>query len=123
MHRRNAVKLFVDLGNERAEMELLGELSGIEIADGRGLDLAGIDLRVFNRFFSRFRDQVPDGFAFLFQVTLKIGPAGAENVDWFVHENDWLMLWNLAAIRIAVIRPEEIMPLCVPRSASVDRSR
>jgi hypothetical protein len=104
-------------------MQLFGELSGVEIAHCGRLDLAGIDLRVLYRFFPGLGDQVPNGFAFFFQVAFKVGSAAAENVNWFVHENDWLMLWNLPAIRIAVIRPEEIMPLCVPRSASVDRSR
>ena len=84
MHRRNAVQFFVDLGNEGAEMQLLGKLAGVEIAHRRSLNFRGIDLRVIDRFFSRLDNQVPDGFAFLLQVALKIGPAAAENVD-FVH--------------------------------------
>ena len=36
---------------------------------------AGIDLRVVDRFPARFRDQIADGLAFLFQVALKVGPS------------------------------------------------
>ena len=62
-------------------MELLGELAGIEVADGRRFDLRRIDLRVIDRIPAGFRDQVADRFAFLLQVALKIGSAAAENVD------------------------------------------
>ena len=86
VHRRNAVQFRVDLGNERAEMQLLGELAGVEIAHRRRLDFRRIDLRVVDRFPAGFRDQVADGFAFLLQVALKIGSAAAENVNWFVHK-------------------------------------
>ena len=38
MHGGNAVKFWVDLGNERAEMQLFGELARVEIAHRRRLD-------------------------------------------------------------------------------------
>ena len=85
MHGRNAAQLRIDLRNECAELQLLGELAGVEIADRARLNFCGIDLGVVDRFFPGFNDQVPDGFAFLFQVALKIGAPAAENVN-FVHK-------------------------------------
>ena len=78
------MQLFVDLGNESAEMQLFGKLAGVEIAHRCSLNFRGIDLRVVDRFFTGLGNQVPDGFAFLLQVALKIGPAAAEDVN-FVH--------------------------------------
>src|SRR5688572_14307722 len=83
MHGRNPVQLWVDLGNERAQMKLLGKLPGIEITNRRRLDLRRIDLGVIDRLSARLRDQVADRFPFLLQVALKIGPAAAENVNRF----------------------------------------
>ena len=60
---------------------------GVEISDRTRVDLAGIDLRIVDRFLAGFRDQVADRFAFLLEVALKIGSAAAEDVDW-VH-NCW----------------------------------
>ena len=79
------MKFFVDLRNERAEVELFGELSRIEISHGRGLDFAGIDFGVVDRFATRFFDDVAKRFALFLEVPLKIGSASAENVNWFVH--------------------------------------
>ena len=79
------MEFFVDLGNECAKMELLGELPGIEIPHGRCLNFGRIDLRVGDRFPARFDNDVAQGFAFFFEVSLKISSAGAEDVNWFVH--------------------------------------
>ena len=79
------MKFFVDLGNERAEMKLFGELAGIEVPDRRGLDFGGIDFGVVERFATGFLDHVAQRFALLLEVPLKIGSARAENVNWFVH--------------------------------------
>ena len=84
VHGRDAVQFFVDLRNERAEMKLLRELPGVEVADRRGLDFARVDLRVLERFAARFGDQVADRFAFFSEVALKVSPAAAEDVN-FVH--------------------------------------
>ena len=85
VHRRDAVKFLVDLGNESAEVKLLGKLAGVEVADRRGLDFRRVDLRVVDRCAARFLDQVANGFAFLLEVALKVGSAAAEDVNWFVH--------------------------------------
>ena len=73
-------------GHERAEMQLFGELAGVEISHRRRFDFRRLDFRIGDRFAARFRDQIADGFAFLLQVALKIGPAAAENVNRFVHK-------------------------------------
>jgi hypothetical protein len=44
MRRRNAMQLRIDLRQKRAEMQLFGELTGVEIADRAGVNFAGIDL-------------------------------------------------------------------------------
>src|SRR5262245_60581455 len=77
------MQLFIDLGYERAEMQLFGELSGVEVAHRRSLDLVGINLCVLHRLLPGFGNQVSNGFSFLFQVALKIGSAAAENVNRF----------------------------------------
>ena len=84
VHGGNAMQLRVDLRQKRAEMQLLGKLSGVEITDRAGVDFARIDLRVGDRFLSRLSDEVPDRLAFLLQVALKIGSVTAENIN-FVH--------------------------------------
>ena len=65
----------VDFGNERAEMELPGELAGIEIPNRRSLNFRRVDLRIIERFAAGFLDHVADRFAFLFEVALKVGSA------------------------------------------------
>src|ERR1043166_3224537 len=75
----------IDFGNEPSEMQLLGELPSIEIADGPSLNFAGIYLGVINRLFSGLDDKMPDCFTLLLQVALKIGASAAENVDRFSH--------------------------------------
>ena len=79
------MQFWMDLRNESAELQLLGELPGIEIADRARLNFTGINFRVLDRLFSGFSNHVPDGFAFLFQVALKIGPSAAENVNRLIH--------------------------------------
>ena len=81
VHRRNAAQFRIDLWNERAELQLFGELAGIEIADRARLNFRGINLRIVDRFLAGLCDQMPDGFAFLLQVALKIGASAAENVN------------------------------------------
>src|SRR5437868_12765008 len=85
MHRRNTAQFRVDLRNERAELQLFRELAGVEIADRARPDFARIDLRVVERLLTGFGNQMPDSFAFLLQVALKIGPPSAENINWLVH--------------------------------------
>src|SRR5207245_6070862 len=80
MHCRNATQFRIDLRNERAELQLFGELPRIKISNRARLNFCGIDLRVLNRLLSSFNDEVPDRFPFLFQVALKISPPSAENV-------------------------------------------
>ena len=84
MHRRNAAQFRIDLRNKRAQLQLRGELSGVEISYRAGLNFAGIDLGVVDRLFPGFRDQMPDRLAFLFKIAFKIGAPAAEDVD-FVH--------------------------------------
>ena len=95
------MKRRINLRNERAEMELPGELAGIEIPDGRGLDFARIDLCVVERFATGFLDHVAQGFAFFFEIALKVGSARAENVNWFVHGGAKLSHGWHAVIRTA----------------------
>ena len=77
VHSRNAMQFRIDLGNKRPEMELLSELARVEISHRRCLDFRGVDLSIGDRFAAGFRDQIPNRFAFLLQVALKIGPAAA----------------------------------------------
>jgi len=78
------MKFFVDFGNERTQMKLLGELSGIEISDRSGLDFAWVNPRVVERFATGFLDYVAQGLCLLFEVPLsRFGPR--RDVDWFVH--------------------------------------
>ena len=81
MHRRNAAQFRVDLGDKRSELELFRELSGVEISNRARLDLRRVDLCIIDRFLAGLDDQMPDGFAFLFQVPLKVGASTAENVN------------------------------------------
>ena len=104
VHRRNAAQFRIDLRNESAELQLFRELAGIEIADRARLDFARIDLRVVERFLPGLGNQVPDGFAFLFQVALKVGAAAAENVN-FVHS-----IINLAKLSVLSSRAMRGLP-------------
>ena len=78
------------------ELQLFRELSGIEISHRPGLDFARIDLRVIESLFAGLDDQMPDGFAFLFQVALKIGAPAAENVN-VVHVDPMGFKFNVTA--------------------------
>src|SRR5207244_639315 len=66
-------------------LQLFGELTGVEISNRARLNFASVDLGVFKCLFPGFDDQVPDGFAFFFQVALKIGAPAAKNVNWLAH--------------------------------------
>ena len=66
------MKFFVDLGNKRAEMELLRKLPGIEIPHGRRLDIGRIDLRLGDGFPACFDDDVTQRLAFFFEVSLRM---------------------------------------------------
>ena len=79
-----AVQFRIDLGNKRAELQLLGELSGIEVSNYARLNFSRVNLRVLDRLFAGLNNDVPDGFAFLLQVALKIRAPSAENEN-FVH--------------------------------------
>jgi hypothetical protein len=85
VHSRDAAQLRIDLGNECAELQLLGELPGIEIADRACLNFRGINLGIVDCFFAGLDNHVPDGFAFFFQVTLKIRAPTADYVNWLAH--------------------------------------
>jgi len=56
VHGRNPAQFWVDLWNERAELQLLRELAGIEITNRARLNFRGIDLRVIDRFLAGFDD-------------------------------------------------------------------
>src|SRR5207244_11302215 len=84
MHRRNTAQFRVDLRNERAELQLLGKLTGVEIADCARLNFARVDLGVIERLLAGFDNQMPDRFAFLFHVALKIGALTADTINWIV---------------------------------------
>src|SRR5438128_4214094 len=81
VHRWDAAQFRIDLRNKRAELQLLRELASVEIANRARLNLARIDLRIVDRLFAGLDNDMPDGFAFLLQVALKIGPTAAENVN------------------------------------------
>src|SRR5206468_8827095 len=76
----------IDLRNKRAKLQLLRELTRIEIANRTRLNFRRIDLRIVNRLFAGLNNDVPDRFAFLFQVAFKISAPAAENVN-FVHNS------------------------------------
>src|SRR5438046_9862142 len=95
MHRWNTAQFRVDLRNERAELQLLGKLTGVEIADCARLNFASVDLGVIERLLAGFDNQMPDRFAFLLHVALKIGAPTAENINWLVHT---INLANLVAL-------------------------
>ncbi len=65
---------------------MLGELTCVEIANCTCLDFRGINLRVVDRLLTGLDDDVPDGFPFFLEVTLKIGAPAAENIN-FVHDS------------------------------------
>jgi len=79
MHRGNAQQFRIDLGHECTEMQLFRKLSGVEISHRRRFDFTRIDLRVLDRFSARFRNQIANRFAFLFQVAFINDAATAEN--------------------------------------------
>src|SRR5213075_69236 len=83
MHGGNSAQFGVDLRDERAELKLLRELPSVEIPNRSRLNFCRIDLRIIDRFLSRFDDNVPDRLTFLLQVALKIRAPTAENVNRF----------------------------------------
>src|SRR5882724_3007252 len=101
MHGGNAAQFGVDLRNERAKLQLLRELTRIEISNRARLNFRRIDFRVIDRLLASFNDQVPDGFALLLEIALKISAPAAENVN-FVHVSDLYWKNNLALICITV---------------------
>jgi hypothetical protein len=60
---------------------LFGKLACVEIANRTRLNFRRINLRVVDRLFASFDDDVPDRFSFFLQVALKIGAATPENVN------------------------------------------
>src|SRR6266540_190192 len=96
MHRRDTAQFRIDLRDKRAELQLFRELACVEIANRARLNFRRIDLCIIDRFFAGLDDDVPDGFPFLLQVTLKIRAPAAENVD-FVH-HALINLANLSAL-------------------------
>ena len=68
-------------------MELLGKLAGIEISHRPCLNFPRVDLGIVDRLLAGLGDQMPAGFAFLFEVALKIGAAAAKNVNGLFHNN------------------------------------
>ncbi len=95
VHRRNAAQFRVDLRNKSAELQLFGELAGVEISDRTRLNLSRVDFGVIERILAGFDDQMPDRFPFLLQVALKIGAPAAEDINWLAHT---INLANLAAL-------------------------
>ncbi len=81
MHRWNSTQFRIDLRNERAELQLLRELTRVEIANCTCLDFRGINLRVVDRLLAGLDDDVPYSLPFFLEVTLKIGAPAAENVN------------------------------------------
>ena len=66
-------------------MKLFGKLAGVEISDRRGADLGRIELGIIKGFATGFLDHVAQCLAFFFEIPLKVGPARAEDVNWFIH--------------------------------------
>src|SRR5882724_6707731 len=97
MHRRNTAQFRVDLRNECAQLQLLGKLARVEIAHCTCLNFARVDLRVVERLLAGFDDQMPDRFAFLLQVALKISAPAAENINWLVHTINLAKLGGLSS--------------------------
>src|ERR1700736_133226 len=97
MHRRNTTQFRVDFRNKSAELQLFRELAGVEIADRARLNLARIDLGVVERLLAGFDNQMPDRFAFLLHVALKIGAPTAENINWLVHTINLANLGSLSS--------------------------
>ena len=62
------------------------------------------------RFLARFHNDVAQGFAFFFEVSLKIGSAGAEDVNWFVHSCSKLSYAHRAVILDPVLDDDNARP-------------
>jgi len=81
VHRWDSAQFRIDLRNKRTELQLFCKLARVEIANCARLNFARINLRIFDRLFAGFDDNVPDCFPFLLQVPLKIGAPAAENLN------------------------------------------
>src|SRR6266516_3655367 len=81
VYRRNAAQFGVDLRNKRAELQLLRELTRIEISNRARLNFRRIDFRVIDGLLAGFDDQMPDGFALLLEIALKIGAPTAKDIN------------------------------------------
>ena len=55
MHRRNTAQFRIDLRDKGTQLQLLGKLACIEIANRAGLNLRWIDLRIVDRLFAGFQ--------------------------------------------------------------------
>jgi len=83
MHGRDAMQFWIDFRDKRAEVQLLGELPGIEISNRSGLNFRWIRFRIVKSFLAGFGDEIPNRFPFLLHVALKVGAPAAENVNRF----------------------------------------
>ena len=77
------MQFWIDFRNKRAEVQLLGELPGIEISNRGGLNFCWIRFRIVESFLSSFGDEVANRFPFLLHVALKVSASGAEDVNRF----------------------------------------
>ena len=56
VHGRDAMQFRIDLWNERAELQLLGKLSGVKVSYRPGLNFPRIDLCIVDRFLASFNN-------------------------------------------------------------------
>jgi hypothetical protein len=84
VHRRNPAQFRIDLRNKRAKLQLFRKLPRVEIANRTCLNFCRIDLRIVDRLFTGFNNDVPDRFPLFLEVALKVRAPAAENVN-FVH--------------------------------------
>src|SRR5438067_13935517 len=87
VHRWNAAQFWLDLRNECAKLQLFGELARIEISNRDCLSFCRIDLCIVDRFPAGSYDNVPNGFALILEITLKISAPTVEKVNRFAHCN------------------------------------
>jgi len=85
MKRRHAAQLYVNFGEERAQMKLPGEQAAGKISDHPCLDVGGIDTRLGNSTLRRLKNDMANCLALLLEIALEVGPSGANDINRLSH--------------------------------------
>ena len=75
----------VNLSEKRAQMKLPSVQATGEISDHPGLDVSGIYARLGNGTVGGLENDVANRLAFLLEVTLEVGPSGANDINRLSH--------------------------------------